>query len=276
MSPFLFALVLAAAVLHAAWNALLRGATDRLWGMTAMSFATTLGSAIWATTLPWPAAAAWPWIIGSAALQTGYSLFLVRAYQFGELGQVYPIARGSAPLLVTLAAAFVAREHLPAHALAGIAAISAGLMGLISRIDKASRTPVLLALATGVLIAAYTTVDGLGVRRAGSSAAYAAWMFLFYGAMMAASYVAIRGWRGTRFGEAQTLRALGGGTLSLIVYSSVMYAMARAPIGAVSALRETSVVFAALLGHAFLGERLTARRLLACVVIASGVAALGW
>src|SRR5262249_18330281 len=154
--------------------------------------------------------------------------------------------------------------------------VSAGLIGLARGLDAAGRRPVLLALATGAFIAAYTTVDGVGVRRAGGAGAYAAWLFVLYGALMPACFVAVRGFRGLRRGAREIWQAAVGGNLSLAAYAIVLFALNRAPIGAVSALRETGVVFAAVLGHLFLGERLNTRRLLACVVIVIGIACIGW
>ncbi len=277
MTPLIFALVLGAAMLHATWNALLRGGQDRLWSITAMSFATTAVAIPWAALSPPPLPASWPWLAASALLQVGYSVFLVQAYRFGDLAQVYPIARGSAPLLVTLAAAAVAREHPSGAGLAGIALISTGIIGLARGIDRASLRSIPLACVTGGFIAAYTTVDGIGVRLSGGSGAYTAWLFLLYGALMPACFLAMGGLRRMRAAaRGDTWRALCGGGLSLMAYAIAVYALNHAAIGAVSALRETSVVFAALLGHAFLGERLTPRRLLACVAIAAGVACIGW
>jgi drug/metabolite transporter (DMT)-like permease len=267
---------LAAALLHATWNAVLRGGRDRLWSITVMSFATTAVAIPWAILAPLPAPPAWPWIAVSAILQVGYSIFLVEAYRFGDLGQVYPVARGTAPLLVTLAAAVLAQERPGGQTLAGILLVSIGVIGLTSRLDAASRRSILLATVTGAFIAAYTTVDGIGARRAGEAGSYAAWLFLLYGALMPAWFFAIRGIGGAPTVGAETYRAVAGGVLSLVTYATVIFALTRAPIGAVSALRETSVVFAALLGYLFVGERLTARRLFACTVIAIGAACIGW
>jgi drug/metabolite transporter (DMT)-like permease len=266
---------LAAALLHATWNAVLRGGRDPLWATTVMSFATTAIAIPWATLAPLPASPAWPWIAASAVLQVGYSVFLVEAYRFGDLGQVYPVARGTAPLLVTLAAV-LAQERPTELTLAGILLVSIGVIGLTRRLDAASRRAIVMAMVTGAFIAAYTTVDGIGARRAGEAGSYAAWLFLLYGVLMPAWFFAMRGIGGAPTVSAETYRAAAGGVLSLVTYATVIFALTRAPIGAVSALRETSVVFAALLGYLFLGERLTARRLFACAVIAIGAACIGW
>ena len=275
MTPFLFGLVLTSALLHATWNAMLRGGRDRLWSLTVMSFATTVVAAAWAIAAPLPAPPAWPWLAASAVLQLGYGVFLVEAYRFGDLGQVYPVARGAAPLIVTLAAAVIARERPSGSSLTGILLIAAGVIGLTSRVNSANRRSLLLAMVTGAFIAAYTTVDGIGARRAGNAGAYTAWLFLLYGALMPAWFVALRGIGGVRALGADTYRAMACGALSLLTYAIVIYALTRAPLGAVAALRETGVVFAAILGHLFLGERLSARRLVACVVIAVGAACIG-
>ena len=276
MSPLIIALVLGAAMLHASWNAVLRGGSDRLWAMTVMSVATSAVAIPWAALVPAPAPASWPYLLASGTLQAAYSYFLVQAYRYGDLAQVYPIARGTAPLLVTLAAALLARDAPALPGLCGIALISAGLIGLSGRVAPGKGRSVVFAIITGAFIAAYTTLDGIGVRLAGASGGYTAWMFLVYGVVMVPGYLALRGPARPRHTAPEAARAAAGGLLSLAAYGVVVFALGRAPIGAVSALRETSVVFAGLLGHFWLGERLTLRRLLFCCVIAAGAALIGW
>ena len=264
MSPLVIALVLGAAILHASWNAVLRGGNDRLWAMTVMSVATLAVAIPWALLVPAPAMGSWPYLTASAALQAAYSYFLVQAYRYGDLAQVYPIARGTAPLLVTLAAA-------------GLTGDTPGLLiGLSGRIAPGKGRSVLFAIVTGAFIAAYTTLDGIGVRLAGGSGGYTAWMFVAYGVVMVPGYLLLRGNVRRHHTAGEVMRAAAGGVLSLAAYGVVVFALRRAPIGAVSALRETSVVFAGLLGHFWLGERLTLRRLLFCIVIAAGAALIGW
>ena len=278
MSPAIVALVLCAAFMHAAWNALLKGGGDRLRAITLMSLASGLAALPALLVLPLPAAAAWPALLLSAVIHVAYNLFLVLAYRHGDLGQVYPIARGSSPLLITLAAGLVAGERPGAAAFAGIVLVSAGIASLSRGWSAgASRTGMLAALATGVLIAAYSVADGIGGRLSGAPQAYAAWLFVIDALPMPLIFWAVRGWRAPLVDRsAATARAAFGGVVSLVAYAIVIVAASVAPMGAVSALRETSVVFAAVIGRLFLAERLTPARLASCAAVAAGAVLLGW
>ncbi|WLH48521.1 DMT family transporter [Pseudomonas beijingensis] len=268
-------LVLFAALLHASWNAMLRGGTDRLWSMTIMCMAIALASVIVAALLAPPARASWFCVGLSAILHVGYNLFLVRSYKSGDLGQTYPIARGVSPILIVLAASLFAGERMAPNGLLGIALVSTGIISLAYTGRRRTLSDLPYALGTGCFIAAYSVVDGIGVRLSGAPMAYTAWMCLLWGVMMPLVYIGLR--------DAKSLFALrpgiavasAGGLVSLLAYGVVIYAMAQAPMGAVSALRETSVMFAALIGYAFLGEALTLRKLLACAVIALGTWVIG-
>jgi drug/metabolite transporter (DMT)-like permease len=276
MSPAVIGLVLFAAVLHAAWNAVLRSGADRLWSITIMSFAMTLVAIPFAAVLALPASPSWPYLILSSCLQVGYSVFLGYAYRHGELGQVYPIVRGSVPLLVTLGGVLFAGQRPGALALLGIVLVALGIMSLALDRRGATAKSVALAVITGLFIAAYITADGIGVRLAGDPRAYAAWIVLIYGVLMPMTFVALRGRLAVDMRSAETLKALAGGVISLIAYVAVVSALALGPIGPISALRETSVVFAVVLGRVFLGEQLTLGRLVACAVVAIGAACLGY
>jgi drug/metabolite transporter (DMT)-like permease len=275
MSASIVLLALFAAVLHAGWNAFLRSGADRFWMMTVMNLAITAAAAPVALVLPLPIAAAWPYILGSAVFQLAYGLLLVAAYRRGELGQVYPIIRGSAPLLVTALSFFWIGEVLRPLAMLGVVLIVLGIMTLALGRGKASATSMLFALATGVAIAGYSTVDAVGIRIAGDRASYIAWVFILPGLLLTAAYVLVRGPLRLDLRSPETLKAAGGGLVSLCSYGVILVAYSMAPAGPVSALRETSVVFAALIGWRFLGERLTPKRILACVVVASGAILLG-
>jgi drug/metabolite transporter (DMT)-like permease len=275
MTPIVLALVFFAAVLHASWNAVLRSSADRLWAVTVMSYATTLIAAPFALLLPAPAAASWSCLLASAVLQVGYCVFLASAYRHGELGQVYPIVRGSAPPLVTLGAFLFAGQRPSAPALLGVALISAGVLGLALGRGPAARKPIVLALITGVFVAAYVTVDGIGVRRAGNAQAYAAWLFILCGVFTPLAYRLLRGRFPTDLFTREGTKALVGGVVSLLSYGAILSALALGPLGPISALRETSVVFSALIGRLFLQERMTPRRLLACAAVTLGAIAIG-
>ena len=276
MTPAVVGLVLCAAVMHAGWNALLRSGTDRMWSVTVMSLAMTVVAIPAALLLPLPAPASWPYIGLSSVLQLAYSLFLILAYRHGDLGQVYPIARGCVPLLVTLGAAVFAGERLGPVSLAGVGLVSLGIMSLALAKGSGTRGSIAAALVTGVIVASYTVSDGLGVRLAGDPYAYSTWIFLIYGVEMPLLFLLVR--RKTAFSVTwpETLKAAAGGLTSLVTYVVVLWAILLSPIGPVSALRETSIVFAALIGRVFLRETLTPRRLGACAVIAAGAFCLSY
>ncbi|WP_158811359.1 EamA family transporter [Beijerinckia sp. L45] len=278
MSFALIALVLLAALLHAGWNGLLKSGGDRFRAIVIMSTASGAACVPALALLPMPAAASWPAILVSAALHIAYNLFLVAAYQYGDLGQVYPVARGASPLLVTLGALLLAGEHPDTLMLLGIALVSFGIVSLAHGWNAGGpRKGLVVALTTGVLIACYTVTDGLGGRLSGAPVSYAAWLFVIDALPMPLIY-----WATRRDGPAlfdlspATTRAAAGGLVSLAAYAIVIYAASIAPMGGVSALRETSVVFAALIGKLFLDEVLTWRRLLACATVGAGAILLGY
>lgn len=276
MSTTVIALALFAAILHASWNAFLRTGADRLWTVTVMSFSSTLVAIPFAVFHALPAVAAWPYVVLSAGLQVGYSVFLVAAYRYGELGQVYPIVRGSVPLLVTLGGYFLAGQQLTGPEILGVTLVAGGIMGLSLGKGRASTISILYALATGAIIAAYATVDAIGVRAAGDSGAYTAWVLVLYGALLPATFVVLRGRLAVDFGTAETWKAMGGGLFALLAYGVVVAAFALGPAGPITAIRETSVVFAAFIGRLFLGEALSPRRVGACAVVALGAICLGY
>lgn len=276
MSAAVIGLALFAAILHAGWNAFLRTGSDRLWTVTVMSFSATIVAIPLAIFHSLPAASAWPYVALSACLQVGYSLFLVAAYRYGELGQVYPIVRGSVPLLVAFGGFVLAGERLSVHQTLGVILAALGIMSLSLGKGRAATTSILYALATGAIIAAYATVDAIGVRLAGSSGAYTAWVLLIYGVLLPVTFIVCRGRLMVDFRSSDTLKALGGGIFALVAYGAVVAAFALGPAGPITAIRETSVVFAALIGRLFLGETLTPKRMAACGVVALGAICLGY
>ena len=275
MSAAVIGLALSAAMLHATWNAFLRSGADRLWTVTVMSSAMTLVAIPFAFVFPLPLAGAWPYIVLSSCLQVGYSFFLVAAYHYGELGEVYPIVRGSVPLLVTLGGFALAGQRVALLPVVGIALVAGGIMSLVLGKARAGTTSMLFALATGLVIATYSTVDAIGVRAADNPLSYATWICLLYGTLLPVSFVAVRGKLTLNLRAGETWKALAGGVVSLMAYGAVIAAFSLGPVGPITALRETSVVFAALIGWLFLREVLTARRVAACAVVALGAICLG-
>jgi drug/metabolite transporter (DMT)-like permease len=235
MSATVIALALSAAMLHAAWNAFLRNGADRLWTVTVMSFSSTIAGAALAMLFPFPTPAAWPYIVLSAGLQVGYSIFLVAAYRYGELGQVYPIVRGTVPLLVAVGGFLFAGERLGSYQTVGVILVAAGIMSLSLGRDRAALSSILFALATGAIIAAYATVDAMGVRHAGHTGAYTAWVVLLYGLMLTAAFVLTRGKLTLDVRAPETWKALAGGVVALVAYGAVVAAFALGPAGPITA-----------------------------------------
>jgi drug/metabolite transporter (DMT)-like permease len=276
MSAAVIGLTLFAAVLHATWNAALRSGVDRLWFITVMSFATTVAAIPFALILPLPLPKSWMYLGVSAVLQVVYSIFLAHAYRYGELGQVYPIVRGSVPLMVSIGGFVLAGQRLSGSALLGVTLICLGIISLASGAARAGAKSVVLALATASLVASYVTADGIGVRFAGNVQSYAAWIFLIYGALMPLAFVLLRRGITVDLRSPETLKALAGGMVSFLSYGAITAALALGKVGPVSALRETSIVFSALLGRIVLGEALTPRRILACMVVVVGAVCIGY
>jgi drug/metabolite transporter (DMT)-like permease len=268
-------MVLLAALLHAGWNALLRAGADRLWSMTMMCVAVAIVCAGLALVLPLPARASWGCVLLSALLHIGYNLFLVRTYRSGDLGQTYPIARGASPVLVSLGAAVFAGELPDPISMAGVLLVSGGIVSLAFHGRRLDPHSLLYALGTGCFIGAYSVTDGVGGRLSGAPVAYTVWMSLIYCAAMPLIYAAIRDWRSLIRAPREMAMAASGGIVSLVAYGIIIVAMTLGTMGPVSALRETSVVFAALIGRFVLHERLTAWRIAACVVVAIGALCIG-
>jgi uncharacterized membrane protein len=276
MSATAIALTLLAAVLHATWNALLRSSRDRLWSVTIMSFATTLAVVPFALLLPLPLRQSWTYLGLSAVLQVAYIILLAQAYRSGELAQVYPVVRGSVPLLVTIGGFVLAGQRVGPAGLLGIALICLGIVSLALGRMRAEAKTLALGLLTALLVASYVTADGIGVRLSGNPQSYAAWIFLIYGVLLPPMFLLLRGRITVKLQAAETVKAMTGGLISLASYGAIIAALAVSKLGPVSALRETSIVFAALIGHFVLGERLTRRRVLVCLAVTFGAVCIAF
>ena len=274
----LFVILLAAA-LHAGWNALVKTGPDKLAAMTQISAASGLIALCGLPFVEVPAGPVWYYILASALLHTVYRLVLVKAYGSGDLGQVYPLARGAAPLLVTLAGLALPGALLSGTALAGVLILIAGIVlmsfrGGTSSTIKPDRGAVLYALMTSVMIASYTLVDGMGARVGGDALSFTLWLFAIDCPLTV--LVASFGLRG-RFLSSVTRSwqtGLAGGGMSMAAYGLCIWAMTVLPIPVVAALRETSVLFAVLIARVWMKELLSLSRLLAVLAIIAGVVLL--
>jgi len=264
---------MAAAVLHAVWNAVVKGGHDKHLGMTAI----VLGHAPIAIPVlliaPTPDPASWPYLLAGIVLHCGYQLFLLTSYRIGDLTQVYPIARGTAPILVAGISIVFLGVALSVNELLPILMIAIGVMSLslVRQKDglRNSRAAA-LAFATGCFIAGYSLVDGLGARQAGTALGYYAWLSLSNAVVFAVIMtVAKPGLIGRIRVEAVPALVLGG-TASFVAYGLIIWAFTQAPIALVTALRETSIIFALLIGVFFLKERLDLAKVASTVITLSG------
>lgn len=276
MTPLVAIAVLTAAFTHAGWNAIAHAIKDQLLSFTLISGGGLLIGAAVAGFAPFPAAGAWPYLFVSAALHVAYMLLLMRSFTLGDFGQMYPIARGTAPLVVTVLAAVFVGERPNGWATAGVAVASAGLVGLalwgIRGSGKRPHWPAILAaLATGLAIAGYTTVDGVGVRASGSSIGYIAWLMILEG--VAIPLYALHRRRSALPAQLRpyAVRGLLGAALSVTAYGLVLWAQTRAALAPVAALRESSIIVGAAIGTVFFKERFGAPRIAAAGLMVVGI-----
>ena len=279
MTWIVFFSVLLAAFLHAAWNSLVKGSQDKYVGMLLIALGHVPPGIAFVMFAPLPGLEVLPWLAASLALHLGYQLFLAASYRVGDLTTVYPIARGSAPLFVTMISLTVLDVDLSLPQIGSVGLLVFGILLLSFHrfgTDKRQGIVLVLALVTGGFIASYSIVDGLGARTMGHALAYWGWIAIGNGVLMTiwmmffqpASLAKVRVDRQ----NIQTL-LLGGGA-SYLAYGIVMWAFTQAPIAVVTALRETSVIFALLIGILFMGERSTPIKIVACVRTVVGVVLL--
>jgi phosphonate utilization associated putative membrane protein len=270
------AAVLAGALLHAGWNALIKSSSDKALDTALMQ---VLGCALGlplAFVVGWPVGRAWPFLLASTAIHLGYYTALSRAYHHGQLGLAYPLMRGTAPLLVALSTAAAVGESLSPRSWAGVVGVSAGVLALgLSRHALEAPRSVAFALANAFVIAAYTVTDAIGARTSGDALQYIAALFVVHGLPFVLLVVARRGPAAfVGYARGRWPLALVGAAASLLAYGIALWAMTRAPVATVAALRETSVLFAALLASWLLKEAFTPQRALGTALILGGVMAL--
>ena len=271
--PVLLA-VLGAALLHAAWNAMLKSGADKQLDAVGLAAGSGMVALAAAPFLPAPAPASWPWIAASAIVHIAYFWALAGAYRWGDMSFSYPIMRGGGPLIVTAAGGAVFGESLGGGQLVGVLLISAGIFAFATHTaadPAAQRKSLAFALANAAVIATYTLIDAKGARLSGAPVSYALWFFIANGVVIFAA-----GWLQRRAAARRHLArqwrvVLLGGACAVGAYGVALWAMTRAPVALVAVLRETAVVFAALLGAVFLKERFTARRVAATAAVVAGL-----
>ena len=283
-ADFVISVVLVAAIAHAGWNLLVKLGDDQVLAFLLLNATSAVCGAVMWVAAGSPHVAAWPYLAVSVALHVAYNLALLNSYRLGDLSRVYPFARGLAPLLVTGGAALVAGERLSTVQLVGVAVVAGGLASLVwlggAGLPGGGRS-VLLAVVTGVLVAAYSLCDGLGIRHAHDTVGYAGALFVIESCIIVAG---LASWRqrvpgalsGALSGALprEWLRGVLGGALSVAAYGAVLWAQTRLALGVVSALRETSALLGALLGAVFLHEGSPRRRVVAAFAVCAGVALL--
>ncbi len=289
LDPVIILLLLAAALMHATWNALLKAdSTDRLATFGVIMCAGTVIGLACVPFLPFPEPGAWGWMAASILIHLAYYYFLLRAYSFGDLSHTYPIARGLGPLLVALLSGRLLGEALRFQDIAGVLLLTLGIVALAlpqrRRRAAGAAAPMreghhgratLFAVLTGITIAAYIFADGLGVRAAGDTfehrIAYIAWLNVCEGPWLMVLALVLRREAVLRYLRRGWWRGAIGGAIATLGYGIAIWALSAGPMAHVAAVRETSVLFAALMGSVFLGEPFGLFRIAAAGVIVSGL-----
>jgi drug/metabolite transporter (DMT)-like permease len=277
MPAYALYVVLFAALLHAGWNAIVKRGGDPLLTTVMITTAAGVIAALLLPFVPQAAAASWGYIAISVMLQTLYYALLAAAYRRGDMSHAYPIMRGTAPLIVAAFSAALIGEAVSGARWLGIALICGGVLGLALQRPAQStrqRSATAFALGNACVIASYTLVDGLGVRRSGAPAAYTLWIFLLTGIELLL-WACI--WRRREFAQylrGRWLQGAAGGAGTVLAYGLALWAMTVAPVALVAALRETSIVFATVISAVVLKERITPRRLACTGLIVAGALTL--
>jgi len=278
MAPTILGAVLLAAFLHAVWNAMIKVSGDRLVIMAVTAFATSLLALPFVLLLPAPARESWPLLVLSLCIHTTYMLMLVRAYGHGEFVQIYPLARGSAPLLTAFLGFLLLGESLTAREIAGVGLIIASILGFaaerVGGIRQLSQAALAYSLLTGLCITAYSLVDGQGARLAANSHSYTAWMFLLHGTLFPLIAVFRRRGRFMATAGAVWKPGIAVALISALAYWIVIWAFSQERIAPVAVLRETSVAFAALISAFLIKEKFSAQRAVLILLIIAGIVLL--
>ena len=266
--------VLAAAVTHAVWNAIAHGIKDQTLAFALIGVGGIVAAIPLIIVTALPRSSSWPYLLGSVAIHVFYVLLLMQCYRLGEFSQVYPLARGVSPLVVTILAAVFVHEHLALPQIGGVIIISAGLAFLVFAGRRPGRGAFLAAVGTGLTIAAYTTVDGVGVRLSESPVGYIGWLILLQSLCVPMFALARR--RNVLLKQPRRilLSGLAAGALSVLAYGLVLWAQTQGALAPIAALRETSVIFGAIIGTLVFREPFGRARIAATVLVVTGIVLL--
>ncbi len=271
MSQLVFITLLFAALMHATWNAVLKSAPNKYLNTVLVTGAAALWALLLLPFFPTPALQSWPFIFASVFLQIIYFVSLAKTYQIADISQVYPLMRGTAPLIVALCSITLFDQHLSLMAWIGISVLCAGILFILYANQTITRKTIVLALLNALVIACYTLIDAIGARYSGSAIAYSLWIFLLTGLLMLA-HMTLKGrqhnWRYLR--KYWYLGAIGG-ICSITSYTLALWAMVLAPVAIVAALRESSILFVLLISIFILKEKVGLIRLLSAGVIMVGI-----
>ena len=273
MTLGVFFAVMLAALLHAGWNAIVKTSVSKQTSMFLLSVGHALIGVAVVATQPVPAPEVWPWLLASGLIHMAYQLFLAYAYEQGDLSRVYPIARGTAPMLVLVISLLFLSDQLDGNEFWGILVLGAGIVLMAHGVLKNGESRRLLpfALGSALATAGYTLADGLGARVSGTPIVYVGWLMILSALFFTPAVVALKGravlradWRAWWVGMVAAAASFGA-------YAIAVWAMTVAPIALVGALRETSILFAVLIGWLFFGERMDRGKIIAAALILAGV-----
>jgi drug/metabolite transporter (DMT)-like permease len=266
--------VIAAAVTHAVWNAIAHGIKDQTLAFALIGVGGIAVGIPLVIVAAMPHGDCWPYLLGSVAIHVFYNLLLMQCYRLGEFSQVYPLARGTSPLVVTILAAIFIHEHLALPQIAGVLVVSGGLATLVLAGRRPGRAAFAAAVGTGLTIAAYTTVDGVGVRLSGSPVGYIGWLMVLESLCVPMFAVLRRRHVLLKQPKRILLAGLAAGALSVLAYGLVLWAQTRGALAPIAALRETSVIFGAIIGTLIFREPFGRTRIAATVLVAAGIVLL--
>jgi len=269
-----FAIVLLAAALHASWNAIVKQGGDTLLTTVLVTTSAALIAVAGLPFLPRPLPASWPFIAASTVFQIAYFVLVARTYRIADMSLTYPLMRGTAPLLVALASLALMGESLSRSAWLGVAIICVGILSMARAARQASKAGVALSLGNAIIIAGYTLIDGIGVRRSGAPSSYTLWIFLLTGIVLGGWALATRHRTFLRYGGQNWPLGIVGGAGTIGSYGLALWAMTIAPVAVVAALRETSILFGVAIAAFFLREKVSTTKVVGVCIIAIGAAAL--